>query len=74
MTAETSERTCPDCRGSMQEIRIVDKNHTSHQELEYAAIDAKKGWFLQAYPLSGKVTSFMCQSCGGIRLFGRPNS
>lgn len=72
MTAKTSEKTCSDCQSPMHEIRIVDKSHQHHQELEYASIDARKGWFFPSYPIAGKVVSFMCQNCGGIRLFGRP--
>ncbi len=74
MTAETFQRICRDCQGPMNQIRIVDKSDCGHQDLEYVRIDAKKDWMRHVYPVAGKVASFMCQSCGGIQLFGRRNS
>ena len=65
-------RNCPDCDGSMREIRIIDKGgeSLSHHDLEYAAPDAERGFWMKRYPVAGKITAYMCQDCGAIRLFG----
>jgi hypothetical protein len=64
---------CPDCNGSIREIRIIDKGGEapSHHDLEYTVPDAERSFWLKQYPVTGKITAHMCQECGAVRLFGR---
>ena len=71
------ETGCPDCSGSLEEIRLVDKTTVSgggHQDLEYAVPESKRSFWDQKFPVAGKVAAFMCQSCGRITLYGRAAS
>ena len=66
---------CPDCDGSMREIRIIDKSGQSgQQDLEYAAVDTERSFWTGAYQVAGKITAYMCQECGAVRLFGRSSN
>jgi len=57
----------------MQKIKLIDKGHSHmHSELEYAAGDAQRGFWLGGFPVEGKVAALMCQLCGRIALFGEP--
>ena len=63
--------TCPYRRGTVRAIRIVNRQHGGgHGPLEYAAIDARPGLWLSELSVEGEVRATMCQSCGGIFLFG----
>ena len=69
-------RECPDCEGSMHEIRIIDKasHNLPHYDLEYAAADADRSFWFGQFPIAGKIAAYMCQECGGVRLFGRSSN
>jgi len=72
-----NERKCPDCRGSLEEIRLVDKTTVSgggHHDLEYTVPEAKRSFWDQKFPVAGKDDALMCQSCGRITLYGQPSS
>ncbi len=66
-------RKCLDCGRSMSEIRIIDKQGAMPEEagLEYAATDAERGFWSGAYPKAGKISTYLCQGCGAVRLFGQ---
>lgn len=69
---ETEQRTCPDCKAAMHEIRLIDKSHYgAHDELEYALPEENRGlWGLGNYPIEGRVVAMMCSACGRISLYG----
>jgi len=48
MTVESvsSRTTCPDCESHLQAIKLIDHSVEPDHELEYAAGDAQRGWFL----------------------------
>ena len=65
------ERRCPDCDHAMTEIRLLDRTYGSEGDVEYTVPDAKRSFWTGAYPVSGKVITFMCDDCGRIVLFGK---
>ena len=68
----TEERKCMECSGAMREVRLLDKGHRGgHFDFEYAAIDAQQSAWTSRFPVEGRVTAFMCQDCGAVRLFGK---
>ena len=68
-----ARRACPDCRGDMRPIRLVDNTGRDrrHEPLRYAAGDAEQGLFWGRYPLAGEVEAVTCVGCGRIVLYGR---
>jgi hypothetical protein len=68
----SSARTCPDCQSEMESITLIDAADVcrNHQQLAYAAGDAKRSWFLGRYAEQGKVGAQMCTTCGRIVLHG----
>jgi hypothetical protein len=69
---ESHQRTCPDCKATMHEIRLIDKSHMgSHDEMEYALTDESRGlWGMGNFPIEGRVMAMMCSACGRISLYG----
>ena len=68
-------RTCLECGGAMQEIKLIDKGHfNTHCELQYAASDTRTGFWSGGFPVEGKITALMCQLCGRIALYGVPEA
>jgi hypothetical protein len=68
-----ASRKCLDCDGPMSEIKIIDKQGATAEAagLEYAATDAERGFWSGAYPKDGKISTYLCQECGAVRMFGR---
>lgn len=68
-----ASRKCLDCGGRMSEIQIIDKQGAMPEEagLEYAATDAERGFWSGAFPKAGKISTYLCQECGSVRLFGQ---
>lgn len=67
-------KKCPDCDSAMTEIRVIDKAyHPSQTALEYAAGDAKRGKWLGNFAIAGEIKSFMCDKCGRVLLYAKPN-
>jgi hypothetical protein len=64
--------TCPECYSLLQPIKLVDHSNEPDRELEYAAGDAQRRWFLGQFPIAGKVRARMCPSCGRIVLPAEP--
>ena len=75
MASEASDRTCPDCDGSMHGIRLLDKigRSSSLADLEYALPEAKRSIW-GSFPVAGTVVACMCDRCGRILLYGRPSA
>ena len=72
MEAATPNRSCPDCRGVMQPIKLIDHTRSViDTELSYTAADAQQGWF-GGFPVAGTVCAQMCCDCGRILLYGEP--
>ena len=72
----SAAKACSDCGGTVTEIRLIDKGfgHGSHQDLEYALAEAKRGVWTSQFPVEGKVAAFMCGQCGRISLYGNPRA
>ncbi|MFM2303518.1 MAG: hypothetical protein RLZZ135_927 [Cyanobacteriota bacterium] len=71
--SDTTIRKCPDCKGAMKEIKIIDKTYPIlHASLEYAVPGSKKSFWTGMWPIEGKVDALMCETCGRILLYGRP--
>ena len=68
----TQRQPCPDCGGSLHGIRLIDKTGQAsvHAPLEYALLDAERGFWLGRYPVQGQVAAMMCNKCGRILLYG----
>ena len=74
-----NERTpkCADCGTELSPIKLIDATEDNgsmgpgnHVELQYAAPDAKRSFFLRQIPGLGFVRGFICPSCGEIKLYG----
>lgn len=66
-------RVCPDCHGTLDLIRIIDKGHFNFPgSLEYARIDAQPGFWTGSIPVEGKIDSLICTTCGRVFLYGSP--
>lgn len=66
-------RDCPDCRRMMHPIRIVDKGESyRHSELEYAAAESARSFWTGQFPIAGRLSAFMCDSCGRVLFFAEP--
>jgi hypothetical protein len=58
----------------MQPIKLIDKSHAKmHTDFEYAPADAARSFWTGRYPIEGKVAAYLCERCGRIALYGRPN-
>ena len=62
-------KKCPDCDCAMTEIRVID---VLHGLLKYAAGGAKRGIFRGHFPIEGQIETFMCDKCGRVLLYGKP--
>lgn len=52
---------------------MIDRSHAgAHQELCYAAADARVRFWTGGFPIEGKVTGLICTACGRIALYGVP--
>ena len=69
---DKEERKCPDCAARMHRIRLIDKTHGVHADLEYTLPEAQRGFWLARFPVEGKVRAYMCDHCARILLFGEP--
>jgi hypothetical protein len=61
----------------MSPIKLIDATEDNpgmgpgqHVELQYAAPDAKRSFFLGQIPALGIVRGFICPGCGQIKLHG----
>jgi hypothetical protein len=70
--AKPLARKCPDCEGSLHEIKLIDKTgeYSRHDPLEYALPEAERSFWLGRYAVEGKVVAYMCDQCGRILLYG----
>lgn len=67
------KRECPDCRGTLCRIRLIDKTHyQAHAELEYTVPAARRSFWMGQYPVEGRVVTYMCGECGRLLLYGVP--
>lgn len=73
------KRSCPDCEGSMKQIKIIDKTVSrvfsipEQTELEYVEPGGKKNFITGEQPISGRVCVLMCNRCNRILLYGQPS-
>ncbi len=65
--------SCPDCETPLQNIKLIDHSIEPDRELEYAAGDAHRGFFLRRFRVAGRVRAQLCPACGRIVLHGEPN-
>jgi hypothetical protein len=76
--SDTTIRKCPDCKGAMKDIEIIDKFGDGgilgipHTILEYAVPGSKKFFWTGRWPIEGKVAALMCETCGRILFYGQP--
>jgi hypothetical protein len=78
------ERKCPDCGGAMKTIEIIDKtvgaigigswNVPTQTALEYVVPGGKRSFWTGDLPVAGSVAACMCEGCGRILLYGRPQA
>jgi|TARA_B110000495_G_C23002311_1_gene591669 hypothetical protein len=68
---DNETRKCADCGGNMSAIKVIDKQGGFGETagFEYAAVDAQRGFWSSTFPKSGKVDSYLCHDCGGVRLY-----
>lgn len=68
---DSAYRKCPDCRGDMYQIQIVDKSgKDGHSFLEYTVDPNQAGHWRGKFHIKGQVLSVMCDRCGRIILYG----
>ncbi|MBM4000391.1 MAG: hypothetical protein FJ297_12790 [Planctomycetes bacterium] len=66
---------CPDCRGGLQPIKIVDATDRAmgsgvgHVELGFATRDAAQSGVTASIPRAGVVKAKLCSKCGRIFLY-----
>lgn len=64
---------CLECGSPTHPILVLEAAHGNrHQLLEYAAKDAKAGWFFGRYPTQGHLAAELCESCGRVALRAVP--
>lgn len=67
-------RVCLDCGAPLQEIRLIDRGHGDrHHPFQYTAIDASPSFVFGRYQPNGQIQAYLCQSCGAVRLYAKPN-
>ena len=62
-------RTCPDCDGRLQRIRLIDKSPQGGARLVYSSLDAEPSSWTGAFPMVGAVAGLVCQGCGRVLLY-----
>ncbi len=66
---------CPDCRGELNDIKIVDATARaldagiSHVELAYASPRAEQSGLSGTIPIAGNVRAKLCRECSRIFLY-----
>jgi hypothetical protein len=76
MSKDQERQTCPDCKGQLQAIKLLDKwgavmERKVFEELRYTSGDAEpQGIFVDSYEPQGTVRAVMCTSCRRIYLYG----
>jgi hypothetical protein len=71
----SEDKKCPDCRGSLKEIKVIDKAGSVanlHSELEYTVPEAHRSYWTGHFPVEGKIAAYMCDGCGRVLLYGHP--
>ena len=66
------ERTCPDCGGVLHPIKIVTRDSRESTYFKYTVPEARRSFWGGYYPIEGKITAYMCDSCGRVLLYGHP--
>ena len=70
--SETQNRSCKSCSGAMHEIQLLASTAGGQRDVEYALLDAHRSLWTGRFEGSGKVDAFICESCGQIALYGKP--
>jgi hypothetical protein len=76
MSKQPEHQTCPDCKGDLKAIKLLDKwgavmERKVFEELTYASGGAEpQGFFVESYKPEGTVRAMMCTSCRRIYLYG----
>jgi hypothetical protein len=72
---------CPDCRGSLQAIKLIDWAGSAvpgyERVVRYVADDAERGAWSGTYgehQYLGQVRGFICTACHRIFLYGKPKA
>ena len=70
---------CPDCKGELRPIQLIDATHpgwgsagAAQIELRYAGVDTPRSSFMGAIKALGIVRGAICPECGRILLHGEP--
>ncbi len=70
-------RKCEDCEGNLVEVKLIDKAPGGYKpgnsDVEYTTLDATCSLWTGKFPVLGKVRTFICESCGLLKLYGEPN-
>jgi hypothetical protein len=77
--SETADRSCPDCRGALHEIKLIDRGGGDtaiyeHASIRYALPEARRNFWTGAFPVEGKLAAYMCDGCARVFLYGIPKS
>ena len=73
----TEERRCKECGGATHEIHVMDKVGMAGEfaaDLEYSLPEARRSFWTGKYAPSGKVRALLCEGCGQITLYGKPEA
>ena len=70
MNSDIDKRTCPECKGTMRQVRLLDRTIEKEVDVEYTVPEAKRSFWTGLYPVEGKVVAFMCDTCGRMSLYG----
>lgn len=58
---------CLECGGVTHPIRVLDQGHLDqHKDPEYTVLDSKKEWLSGRFPVKGRLTAELCDSCGRV--------
>ena len=60
---------CPDCKGELKEIRMIDDARFGHQRMRFTLMGEKRSMMNAEYSKTGYVDSFTCIECGRIFLY-----
>lgn len=70
----SESKPCGDCDGSMKPIRMIDQQLSQHHPIVYSVLESTRSFWSSKYPIEGTVEAIMCDSCGLIKLYGRPSA